>query len=117
MHYYIQTLWGFVKKRRRATVHFLRVQEEAKTNWMKESPPVPLWLAAFYCVTFAGPIFHAWRGMLRDGNWRWLWHVPACPASVLGNAWGWWTYRTHRHDKKLVAHLKQEQFLKNGRTN
>ena len=45
-HYYVQTLWGFVKKRRRATVHFLQVQEEAKTNWMKEKPPVPLWLAA-----------------------------------------------------------------------
>ena len=27
-HYYVQTLWGFVQKRRRATVHFLRVQEE-----------------------------------------------------------------------------------------
>ena len=24
-HYYVQTLWGFVQKRRRATVHFLRV--------------------------------------------------------------------------------------------
>jgi hypothetical protein len=45
-HYYVQTLWGFVQKRRRATVHFLRVQENAKTNWMKEKPPVPLWLAA-----------------------------------------------------------------------
>jgi len=116
-HYYIQTLWGFVKKRRRATVHFLRVQEEAKTNWMKESPPVPLWLAAFYCVTLAGPLFHALRGRFRDGNWRWFWHVPACPASVLGNAWGVWTYKTHKHDKKLVAHLKQEQVLKNGGTN
>src|SRR5262249_41696900 len=26
-HYYVQTLWGFVQKRRRAAVHFLRVQE------------------------------------------------------------------------------------------
>ena len=47
-HYYVQTLWRFVQKRRRATVHFLRVQEEAKTNWMKEKPPVPLWLAGIY---------------------------------------------------------------------
>src|SRR5208282_1663724 len=45
-HYYIQTLWRFVQKRRRATVHFLRVQEEMPVNWMKEKPPVPLWLAA-----------------------------------------------------------------------
>ena len=116
-HYYIQTLWGFVKKRRRATVHFLRVQEEAKTNWMKERPLVPLWLAALYCVTACGPIFHALRGMSRDKNWRWLWHVLACPADVLGNAWGVWTYKTRKHDKKLVAHLKQEQVLKNGGTN
>jgi glycosyltransferase involved in cell wall biosynthesis len=33
-HYYVQTLAGFVRKRRRATVHFLRVQAEARTNWM-----------------------------------------------------------------------------------
>jgi glycosyltransferase involved in cell wall biosynthesis len=112
-HYYIQTLWGFVKKRRRATVHFLRVQEEAKTNWMKERPAVPLWLATVYCLTLCGPIYHALRGIFRDGNWRWLWHVPSCPASVLGNAWGVWTYNTRKHDKKLVAHLKQEQTLKN----
>jgi glycosyltransferase involved in cell wall biosynthesis len=105
-HYYVQTLWMFIKKRRRATVHFLRVQEEAKTNWMKEHPPVPLWLAALYCVTFAGPIFHVLRGIFRNGDWRWLWHLPACPGSVLGNAWGVWTYKTHRHVKNLVSHLK-----------
>ena len=54
-HYYIQTLWKFVQKRRRATVHFLRVQEEMPVNWMKEKPPVPLWLAAVYCVTLLRP--------------------------------------------------------------
>lgn len=117
-HYYVQTVWGFVKKRRRATVHFLQVQEEAKTNWMKEHPPVPLWAATLYCVTLVGPLYHVLRGIGRDT--RWLWHVPACPGSVLGNAWGVWTYRTHRHDKKLVARLKPEQKLKNdknGRAN
>ena len=114
-HYYVQTLPGFVHKRRRATVHFLRVQEEAKTNWMKERPPVPLWLAALYCVTVVGPLYHTLRGLSRD--WRWLWHLPACPASVIGDAWGVWTYKTRKHDKKLVANLKPEQTLKNGRTN
>ncbi len=114
-HYYVQTLWGFVQKRRRATVHFLRVQEEAKTNWMKERPPVPLWLASFYCFTFFGPTYHTLRGLPRD--WRWLWHELACPASVLGNAWGFWTYHTRKHDKKLVANLKPEQVLKNDRAN
>jgi glycosyltransferase involved in cell wall biosynthesis len=90
---YVQTLWGFVQKRRRATVHFLRVQQEAKTNWMKEKPPVPLWLAGVYCVTFAGPIWHTVRGLIRDGDPRWLWHVPASLGSVLGDAWGVWTYK------------------------
>ena len=111
-HYYVQTLRGFVQKRRRATVHFLRVQEEMPANWMKEKPLVPLWLAAFYCVSLFGPLFHTMRGMGRDGDPRWLWHLPACPASVLGNAWGMWTYRTRRGDKKLIANLKPEQFLK-----
>jgi hypothetical protein len=111
-HYYVQTLWGFVQKRRRATVHFLRVQEEAKTNWMKEKPPVPLWLAAVYCVTFIGPAFHTLRGIFRDGDARWLWHVPASLASVLGDAWGIWTYKTRKHEKNLVSKLKPTQNLK-----
>jgi len=111
-HYYVQTWWGFVQKRRRATVHFLRVQEEAKTNWMKERPAVPLWLAAVYCVSIVGPLFHTLRGILGDGDGRWLWHFVTCPAAVVGNAWGVWTYKTRRHDKKLVANLKPKQTLK-----
>jgi glycosyltransferase involved in cell wall biosynthesis len=111
-HYYVQTLWGFVQKRRRATVHFLRVQEEAKTNWMNEKPAVPLWLAVMYCITFVGPIFHTLRGIFSDGDARWLWHLPACLGSVFGNAWGVWTYKTRRHDKKLVSNLKPKQTLK-----
>jgi glycosyltransferase involved in cell wall biosynthesis len=116
-HYYIQTLWLFVQKRRRAVVHFLRVQEEMPVNWMKEKPPVPLWLAAVYCVTVIGPLWHAVRGVIRAGDLRWLWHMLASPASVLGNAWGVWTYRRHRHDKgtggqSLVAQLQVKQELK-----
>jgi glycosyltransferase involved in cell wall biosynthesis len=111
-HYYVQTWWGFVKKRRRATVHFLRVQEEAKTNWMKEKPPVSLWLAALYCVTFIGPLWHTLRGLIRDRDARWLWHAPASLASVLGNAWGVLTYRRRGRDKKLIAELQVKQNLK-----
>jgi hypothetical protein len=81
-------------------------------NWMKEKPPVPLWLAAVYCVTFVGPIYHTLRGMIRDGDARWLWHLPTCLGSVIGNAWGVWTYKTRRHDEKLVANLKPKQNLK-----
>ncbi|HEX7577629.1 MAG TPA: hypothetical protein VF430_06295, partial [Verrucomicrobiae bacterium] len=111
-HYYVQTLRGFVQKRRRATVHFLRVQEEAKTNWMKEKPAVPLWLAGIYCITFIGPVYHTAAGWFRDRDARWLWHLPACLGGVLGNAWGVWTYKTRRHDKKLVAKLQVKQTLK-----
>jgi len=110
-HYYVQTLWGFVKKRRRATVHFLRVQEEMPVNWMKEKPPMPLWLAGVYCVTFAGPVWHTLRGWVRDGDPRWFWHVPASLASVLGNAWGVVTYRQHGRDRNLIAKLQPKQNL------
>jgi len=93
-------------------VHFLRVQEEAKTNWMKEKPPMPLWLAAIYCVTFFGPLWHTLRGLIRDHDPRWLWHLPASIGSVLGNAWGVWTYKRHGQKKKLIAELQVKQNLK-----
>ncbi len=111
-HYYVQTLWGFVQKRRRATVHFLRVQEEMPVNWMKEKPPVPLWLAAVYCVTFLSPLWHTLRGWVRDGDPCWLWHLPASPASVLGNAWGVLTYKRRGKDKQLIAELQVKQTFK-----
>lgn len=111
-HYYIQTLWKFVQKRRRATVHFLRVQEEMPVNWMKEKPPVPLWLAVIYCVTFFGPAWHTLRGIFRTGDARWLWHLLASPASVLGNAWGVLTYKQRGKDKTLIAELQVKQELK-----
>jgi glycosyltransferase involved in cell wall biosynthesis len=114
-HYYVQTLWKFVQKRRRATVHFLRVQKEMPVNWMREKPPVPLWLAAVYCVTFVGLIYHTLRGIFRDRDVRWLWHLPACPASVLGNAWGVWTYKRRGKDKKLIAELQVKQDLKKAK--
>jgi len=119
-HYYIQTLWRFVQKRRRATVHFLQVQEAMPVNWMNEKPAVSLPLAALYCVTLFGPLWHTLRGLVRDRDPRWLWHLPACPACVLGNAWGVWTYRRRRSDKNnknddgksLVAELQVKQELK-----
>lgn len=112
-HYYIQSLWAFVQKRRRATVHFLRVQEEMPVNWMKEKPPVPTWLAGLYCVSFFAPLYHALRGWMRDGDAAWLWHLPASYGSVLGAAWGVWTYRTNRGNRRIVADLQVKQTLKN----
>jgi hypothetical protein len=57
------------------------------------------------------------RGVARDGDFRWLWHLLACPASVLGNAWGVWTYKRRRNrpgtgGKSLVAELQVKQSLK-----
>jgi glycosyltransferase involved in cell wall biosynthesis len=111
-HYYVQTLWGFLQKRRRATVHFLRVQEEMPVNWMKEQPPLPPWLAALYCATFVGPVYHALLGWVRDRDARWLWHVPASVASLAGLMWGVLTYRTRRGDRRLVADLQVKQTLR-----
>ncbi len=111
-HYYVQDWWGFLQKRRRATVHFLRVQQTAPVNWMKEKPPVPTWVAALYCATLIGPAYHALRGLLRDGDPRWLWHLPTSVASLLGVLWGLWTFKTQARNKKLVAELQVKQKLK-----
>jgi glycosyltransferase involved in cell wall biosynthesis len=111
-HYYVPTLRGFVRKRRRAAVHFMRVQEEMPVNWMRENPTVPSWLAAIYCVTVLGPLWHTARGLIRDRDPRWLWHTPACLGSVIGNAWGFWTYRKRGKDKGLIADLQVKQTLK-----
>jgi glycosyltransferase involved in cell wall biosynthesis len=111
-HYYVQTLWGYVRKRRRATVHFLRVQEKAKTNWMKEKPPVPLPVAVLYCVSIVGPLWHTALGIVRDRDIRWLWHTPACIAGVLGCVWGVLTYKRRGGEKKLIAELQVKQTLK-----
>ena len=114
-HYYIQTLWGFVKKRRRATVHFLNVQEEMPVNWMREKPPIPPWLAAFYCVSFVGPIYHTLLGWARDRDWRWIWHLPASLGSIAGLVWGVITHkrRSGKQDGgKKIADLQVRQTLK-----
>jgi glycosyltransferase involved in cell wall biosynthesis len=111
-HYYVPTLWGFVQKRRRSTVHFLRVQEEMPINWMKEQPAMPLWLAGGYCLSFFGPLWHATAGTIRDRDPRWLWHLLACPAAFLGNAWGCWTYKRRGKDPRLIAELQVKQELR-----
>ena len=115
-HYYVQTLWKFVQKRRRATVHFLQVQQEMPVNWMREKPSVPLWLAALYCVTVIGPAWHTAVGLIRDGDARWLWHVPASLASFWGDVWGVLTYRLRgKKSQKLIADLQVRQDLKTER--
>jgi len=115
-HYYVQTLWGFVQKRRRAIVHFLRVQEEMSVNWMKEKPPVPLWLAGVYCVTFIGRLGHTLRGIIRDGDPRWFWHVPASLGSVPGDAPGLQTARQGQDpDRRIESEADAEAELNGAR--
>jgi glycosyltransferase involved in cell wall biosynthesis len=111
-HYYVQTWWGFVKKRRRAIAHYMNVRQESKVSWLKHKPPVPLWLGALYCATFLGPAYHTVAGLWRQRDGRWLWHLAACPASLLGTAWGVWTQKTSRRKDRLVADLQVDQRLK-----
>jgi len=57
-------------------------------------------------------MFHTVRGWLHDGDWRWVWHVPASFGSFWGNVWGVLTYRRRGKDKKLIAELQVKQTLK-----
>jgi hypothetical protein len=110
-HYYVQTWWGFVQKRRRAMVHFMNVRGDTEVSWLKQKPPVPGWLACFYCVSFVGPIYHTLLGLARDRDARWLWHLPASVGSILGTAWGWFTHRARTKDQG-IADLLVKQTLK-----
>ena len=38
----------------------------------------------------------------------------ASPGSVLGDAWGVWTYKRRGKDKALIAELKVKQTLKSS---
>lgn len=111
-HYYVPTVWGFIKKRRRAIAHYLNVRADTDESWLKRRPPVPLWLAAFYCGSVLGPAYHAVAGWIRDRDARWLWHLVASPASLVGTAWGFWTQKTSRRKDRLVADLNVDQTLK-----
>jgi glycosyltransferase involved in cell wall biosynthesis len=111
-HYYVDTLWNFVRKRRRAMVHFLNVRQEFGGVWLQEKPPIPGWLACFYCVSFAGPIYHTLSGLIREHDARWLWHLPASIGSFAGAAWGYFTHWRNPKENKLVAKLQPRQELK-----
>ncbi|HWN93590.1 MAG TPA: hypothetical protein VNT99_01045, partial [Methylomirabilota bacterium] len=110
-HYYVQTLSGFLKKRRRAVVHYFNVQEDTKVSWIKQKSAVPGWAAALYCMTCIGPLFHTVLGLIRDRDWRWLWHPPACVASLLGTVWGWQTQKA-RGKERNIHDLQVDQSLR-----
>lgn len=110
-HYYVQNLRGFAQKRRRSMVHFLNVTGDTQVSWMHHRPPVPGWLACLYCVTFVGPLYHTLRGWWRDGDARWLWHLPASLASAWGIVWGYYTHKTRGQEKGLIGKLQPKQTL------
>ena len=110
-HYYVQTLRGFIQKRRRAMVHFLNVQGDTDVSWMKQKPPIPGWLACTYCASFVGPLYHTLVGSVRDRDIRWLWHLPASLGSITGTIWGWFTHRA-RGGNKSLGDLQVKQTLR-----
>jgi glycosyltransferase involved in cell wall biosynthesis len=112
-HYYVQTWWGFVKKRRRAVVHYFNVREETPVSWMKHKSAVPAWAAALYCGSLVGPLYHTVLGLMRDRDARWLWHAPACFGSLLGTLWGWQRQKArgterNSHDLQVDQTLKEK---------
>lgn len=111
-HYYADNLMAFLRKRRRAMVHFLNVRAEFGVVWLEQKPAVPGWLACLYCATLIGPVYHAVVGMFRDRDARWLWHVPASVVSLAGAVWGYFTHKVHSKDRKLVSNLQPRQTVK-----
>jgi glycosyltransferase involved in cell wall biosynthesis len=110
-HYYVQTLWGFVKKRRRAVVHYFNVRAETVTSWMKHKSGAPAWAAALYCASWIAPMYHVLLGLIRDRDLRWFWHPAACFGSLMGTIWGWQTQKA-RGSKRSIHDLQVDQSLK-----
>lgn len=110
-HYYVDTLWSFLLKRRRAMVHFQNVRQEFGTVWLAKKPPMPAWAAALYCLSLVGPAYHAVKGWWKTGDVRWFWHIPASLASVLGTMWGWLTHRRTAHNKRVMTTLQRSMVL------
>jgi glycosyltransferase involved in cell wall biosynthesis len=112
-HYYVATLGEFLKKRRRATCHYLDMLKEYGFNWSGHKPRMPGWLACLCCLTFLVPAWQTLVGLVRTRDPRWLWHPWASFASVLGVLWGVQTFYTFRsRDKKLIHALQPRQTLK-----
>jgi glycosyltransferase involved in cell wall biosynthesis len=111
-HYYVATLGEFLKKRRRATCHFLDMQKEHGFSWTERKPRIPGWLACLLCATFIVPFFQTIVGLLRTRDLRWLWHPWASFFSALGVLWGVQTYWRSARDAKLIHKLQPRQTLK-----
>jgi glycosyltransferase involved in cell wall biosynthesis len=110
-HYYVATLGEFLKKRRRATCHFLDMQKEHGFSWTERKPRIPGWLACLLCATFIFPFLQMLAALARTRDVRWLWHPWASFASALGVLWGLQTYLFASKDGKLIHKLQPRQAL------
>ncbi len=111
-HYYVATLGEFMKKRQRATCHFLDMQKEHGFSWTERKPRIPGWLACLLCVTFVFPFLQMLVALVRTRDARWLWHPWASVFSALGVLWGLKTYTFAAKDQKLIHSLQPRQKLK-----
>jgi glycosyltransferase involved in cell wall biosynthesis len=111
-HYLVSGLGDFVRKRRRQTYHFLSLRGRPKgESWTGIGPAVPPLVAAFYCVSIVGPLWHTLYGIARTRDWHWLWHSVACPASVFGLAWGVVTFKLGPKTADAEASLQPKQTI------
>lgn len=110
-HYYVATLGEFLKKRRRATCHFLDMQKEHGFSWTERKPRIPGWLACVLCATVVFPVIQMFVALAKSRDKRWLWHPFASFCSAVGVLWGLQTYAAASKDKKLIHKLQPRQKL------
>src|SRR5688572_8681685 len=110
-HYYVAGIREFLKKRQRATCHFLDMTKEYGFSWTERKPRMPGWLACALASTFVVPLAQMAIGLIRSGDMRWLWHPWASFMSAWGVLTGWWIYRRRGNDKKLIHSLQPRQTL------
>jgi glycosyltransferase involved in cell wall biosynthesis len=111
-HYYVANWREFLKKRQRATCHFLDMRKEYGFSWTERKPRIPGWLACALCATFVVPTLQMIGALVRTGDRRWLWHPWASVLSAWGVFTGWRIYRKRGGDKKLIHDLQPRQTLK-----
>lgn len=111
-HYYVASWREFMKKRQRATCHFLDMRKEYGFSWTERKPRIPGWLACALCASIVVPVGQAFWGLIRTRDVRWLWHPWASVLSAWGVFSGWRIYRKRGGDKKLIHDLQPRQTLK-----
>ncbi len=109
-HYLVAGLKDFLKKRRRQTYHFLSLRGKSQgESWTDKNPRVPPLVACLYCASVVGPVYHSLQGLVRTGDFRWLWHPVACFCSVLGLTWGVCTFYVGSRSADKEASLQPRQ--------